>query len=497
MTGLIELINSCAMTKARTGAALLSLSLDRDGPETLQAQLLSQLRRLILEHVLSPGSKLPSSRTLADELSVSRVTVSAVIDQLISEGYLEGRARSGVYVEAELPEQLPGLAGAPGPQDTDAAMPDATPDMPAQLRTFDISASEIALFPYRQWSRHHDKTWRMPEAALLARVDPFGWPPLRSAIADHLREWRGLPCTPEQIFITSGVVEAIGLIAAAVLREGDEVLTEDPGYMILNRALHHNRLIPVPSPVDQSGFDIKSALLATPRAKAAIVTPSRQYPLGVTLPLSRRLELIEWAVARQAYVIEDDFDSEYRFQGRPLPAMMSLNNQDRVIYVGSFSKVVFSALRLGFVVLPKPLLSQVRAVLEQTDPQASLMLQPVLARFMQSGDFATHIRRMRRLYAKRHAALLRAICVHAGELLTVDPVPAGMHLVARLTSSLESRMSDVEAAKRADLAGVSVRPLSSFFAQTPNMQGLVMGFAGFSEDTLDQGVQDLAAALRA
>ncbi|MFU1683811.1 PLP-dependent aminotransferase family protein [Phaeobacter piscinae] len=489
------------MTKARTGAALLSLSLDRDSTDTLQAQLLVQLRRLILDRMIAPGSKLPSSRALAEELSVSRVTVSAVIDQLISEGYLEGRARSGVYVEAELPDQLPeaqsSTAASVDQGGADILPEKAPPVAPAPLQPFDTSAPELMLFPYRQWARHHDQTWRRPDAALLSRVDPFGWPPLREAIADHLREWRGLPCTADQIFITSGVVEAIGLIAATTLNEGDDVLTEEPGYAVLNRAVHHNRLVSVPSPVDQQGFDIKTALQTTPRAKAAIVTPSRHYPLGVTMPLSRRLELIEWAVARNAYVIEDDFDSEYRFQGQPLPAMMSLSNQDRVIYVGSFSKVIFSALRLGFVVFPKSMLPKVRSSSPQIDQQASLMLQPVLARFMHSGDFAIHIRRMRRLYAKRQVAALQAIKLHAADLLIVDPVPAGMHLVANLTPDLQSRMSDTEAAKRAKSAGVTVQPLSSFFAGPPMRQGLVMGFAGFSEEQLENGVRVLAAALRA
>ncbi|ATF20368.1 PLP-dependent aminotransferase family protein [Phaeobacter gallaeciensis] len=486
------------MTKARTGAALLSLSLDRDGADTLQAQLLTQLRRLILDRMIAPGSKLPSSRTLAEELSVSRVTVSAVIDQLISEGYLEGRARSGVYVEAELPDQLPEMQSGAAPH-VDQVRSDIKPEkaLPsAPLQPFDTSSPELTLFPYRQWARHHDQTWRRPDAALLSRIDPFGWPPLREAIADHLREWRGLPCTAEQVFITSGVVEAIGLIAAVTLNEGDEVLTEEPGYAVLNRAVHHNRLVSVPSPVDQQGFDIKTALQMTPRAKAAIVTPSRHYPLGVTMPLSRRLELIEWAVARNAYVIEDDFDSEYRFQGKPLPAMMSVSNQDRVIYVGSFSKVIFSALRLGFVVFPKSMLPKVRSALPQIDQQASLMLQPVLARFMQSGDFAIHIRRMRRLYAKRQAAVLMAIKLHAADLLIVDPVPAGMHLVAMLAPDLQSRMSDTEAVERAKSAGVTVQPLSSFFVGPPVSQGLVIGFAGFSEEHLEKGVRALAAALR-
>ncbi|MFS4583484.1 PLP-dependent aminotransferase family protein [Phaeobacter sp. C3_T13_0] len=480
------------MTKARTGAALLSISLDRSGKETLQAQLLLQLRRMILERMMPPGSKLPSSRTLAEELSVSRVTVSAVIDQLVSEGYLEARARSGVYVEAELPEQVPAAAmSAPRKSTREFEIEASTARQP-----FDMSALERDLFPYRQWSRHHDQAWRSPEPALLTRVDPFGWRPLRSAIADHLQEWRGLVCSPEQIFITAGVVDAIGLIGAVVLRDGDQVFTEDPGYSVLNRTLHRNRMVPVPSMVDENGFNIKIAEQLTSSATAAIVTPSRHYPLGVTLSLSRRLELIEWAIANQGYVIEDDFDSEFRFQGRPLPAMMALNNQDRVIYVGSFSKVIFSELRLGFVVFPNSILPNVQISLDRADPQASLMMQPVLARFMQSGDFAIHVRRMRRLYAKRQAALLQAIAIYASDLFEVDPIPSGMHLIATFTPQLSARMTDIEATHRAKTAGVSVQPLSSYFSNDPARHGLVMGFAGFTEGTLKKGIQDLAQALK-
>ncbi len=480
------------MTKAKTGASLLSLSLDRDGGETLQAQLLMQLRRLILHGGLTPGSKLPSSRTLAAELSVSRVTVAAVIDQLISEGYLEGRARSGVFVEAELPDLAPRSATDPlGPAELDEIF------QPVPPRPFDVSAPDMAEFPFRQWSRHHDAVWRYPDAELLQRPDPFGWHPLRRAIAEHLAQWRGLRCGADQIIITSGLGEAISILAETLFAPGDAVMTENPGYGAMNRALRRNGLQAVPVVVDDQGFDIRRDQHTVSEAKGVIVTPSRHYPLGVTMPLSRRLELIDWAKQNDGYVIEDDFDSEYRYQGQPLPAMMNLSNDDRVIYVGSFSKVVFSALRLGFVVVPRSLIGRFREGVGKVDPQASVMVQPVMARFMESGDFATHIRRMRRMYSKRHSALVTALERYAGDLLEVDNIPSGMHLVVRPSLELASRLSDDEISKRARQRGVNLMPLSGFFEGPETARGLVLGFAGFDERALEDAARVLADCLRA
>lgn len=469
--------------------ALLSVSLDRNISEPLKGQLLRQLRRLILTRAIEPGDKLPSSRKLSEELSVSRVTVTTVFNQLISEGYLSGRQRSGVYVEAELPDYSP----APETHRPTANLRAVA--APTEIRPFELLAPELELFPYRQWSRFHDQVWRNPESDLLAKQDRFGWLPLRSAISDHLREWRGVACDPAQIAVTSGVVESLSLIAETIFSEGDTVLMEDPGYSILRRALKRSGMICQASKVDKNGLDVARAIDVAPNAKAAIVTPSRQFPLGMTLSLSRRLELIEWAEAKHAYVIEDDFDSEFRYQGQPLPAMMSLNNRSRVIYLGSFSKVMLPSLRLGFVVFPDALIDKVRDASKDLDSPASLILQPVLARFMEAGDFAIHIRRMRRLYAKRQRALIAAIEAHAHEVLSVDLIPAGMHLVARLRPKLSKKLTDREVADIATRSGISVKALSSFYTGKTQAQGLVLGFAGFDEDALQEAVVKLASAL--
>ncbi len=467
----------------------MSVSLDRAANESLQSQLVRQLRHLILERRIVAGEKLPSSRSLSEELSVSRVTVTAAIDQLVSEGYAEGRRGSGVYVADDLPDYVPRVG-----QDAERSPSDLRAGL-AAARPFEIGAPDQQSFPYREWARLHDRVWRAPEPALLAKPDPFGWGPLRTAIAAHLRDWRGITCDPAQIVITSGIVETIDLIAASALSAGDAVLVEDPGYDIVHRALNRNGVRCIASRVDKNGFDINKAVANSPRARAVVVTPSRQYPLGMTLPLARRLELLEWAPRAGGYIIEDDYDSEFRYQGQPLPALMSLDDGDRVIYVGSFSKVMFPTLRIGFAVLPTHLIDAVTTALSVLGARASLVPQPALARFMEEGAFAKHLRRMRRLYVRRQASLVTAVCQIMDDLLEAAPAPAGMHLVARLQPALSARMTDLEASKRAAARGVTARPLSSFYFGTRKTPGLVLGYAGFDEVRIHDAIAAMRAAL--
>ena len=437
------------------------------------------------------AERLPSSRLLADELSVSRVTVTTAFDQLISEGYAEGRHGSGVYVAADLPDYT--LSKDRGTHD---AIDDDDLPVPKLPVPFETSAPDLVNFPHREWARLIDQVWRSPKPALLARPDPFGWGPLRRAIASHLSDWRGVQCAPSQIVITSGLVDAVELIAKAALCAGDIVMVEDPGHHVLRNALSANGLACKPVPVDESGFNVQASAKWSRDARAIVVTPSRQFPLGMTLPLARRLELLEWAGRTSGLIIEDDFDSEYRYVGQPLPALMSLDDQECVIYVGSFSKVLLPTLRLGFVVLPKRLIADAREVMGSTGPRASLLAQPPLQRFMESGGFATHIRRMRRLYAQRQKVLVTALEHHAEGLLSVEPASGGMHVVADLAPKLSDRLTDIEAAERARAAGISASALSTYFAGKATQQGLVLGYAGFDDKAIQSSAARLAKVLR-
>lgn len=474
------------LDKSTSDAALAALTLARGDGTPLHVQLATELKRLILQRVLPPGSRLPASRGLAEELGVSRITVVKAVSELIAEGYAEGRRGSGVYVAADLPEHslqaaVPPAAPAPRFHVFSALSPLLSPLRPA--------APEVRLFPHETWARLMLRTWRKPDPHLLGSADPLGWLPLRQAIAEHLALFRGMRAGAHQVIVTSGANEAVEVIARSLLKEGDRILVEEPGYPSLWRTLGELALEIVRVPIDGDGFDIARA---GGKARAAAVTPSRHYPTGATMPLARRLQLIEWAIAEDAWIIEDDYDSEYRYRGRPLPALASLDERGRVLYVGSFSKTMLPGLRLGFLVVPAALADRFAATIAARTPRAALMMQPVLARFIAEGHLGAHIRRMRRLYAKRQAALIAALARHGRGILSAEPEPAGMHLVCTLTNGMEDR----EAEARARAAGLSAPALSAYFAGPPTREGLLLGYAGFDEETIDDAIARLARCLR-
>ncbi len=424
---------------------------------------------------------------LASELSVSRVTTMAAYDQLIAEGYLESRRGSGVYVASNLPD-------APVASPCDASLTEIELlQQPSPITPFDTGFPDLHEFPYKEWARQFDKVWRTPDSTLLSRPDPLGWASLREAIARHLRAWRGIVCDPGQVVVTSGLPEAVELLST-VLARGKQVMVEDPGHGVLRRAFTASGLSCVPVAVDDQGFDIRRAPCRS-TAVAVVVTPSRQFPLGMTLPLARRLELLNWASRTGGYILEDDYDGEYRYRGQPLPAMMSLDDGHRVVYIGSFSKVLSPSLRLGFMVLPRPLVAPIARRLQWTGARASLPLQPVLARFMDTGALATHIRRMRRLYALRQDVLVCSIRESLSQWLTIEGSAGGMHLVAGATPEL--KVSDEEISGAAAGAGLRVRALSSFYAEVPAGQGLVLGYAGFDAAEIHAGSAKLAEVISA
>lgn len=477
---------------SRCGAAFAALSLDRNAPATLQTQLVEQVRRMILSGRILPGGKLPSSRALALELGVSRATVVAAYDQLVSEGYIEGRQGARLHVSSALPEHVLQMRQPepPAPERSRLRLPEPFPGGP---KPFQLGVPDHGLFPYEDWARLLHHTWRKPQVELLAPADPLGWPPLRTAIARHLLAWRGIACGDEQIVITAGVVDSIDLISRSLCTAGDTIYVEDPGYPPLLRTLTHAGLAPAPVPVDDEGFNLQRARAMRDQARGAFVTPSRQFPLGATLPLARRLKLLDWAANAGAFIVEDDFDSEYRYEGAPLPALMSLDRTESVIYVGTFSKVISSSLRLGFLVAPERMLSAFRQSLNRRGALASLVCQPVLAEFMHSGAYATHIRRTRRVYRRRRDALLAAGRSHGP--LELAPTSSGMHVMARLAPEVAKRMTDVEAASRAESVGVTAAPLSGLCAGQAAQGALLLGFAGFSEDRLIDAFARLSAAL--
>lgn len=486
----------------------LVLTQDREGPP-LYRQLYDQLRGLILSGRLPPGTRLPATRALASELALARNTISAAYEQLLAEGYLEGRQGSGTYVSTELPDRPPdGADSSPG------AVPGSTAlgpglsrrgqvlagirRLPArQPRPLTAGTPALELFPFDVWNRLMARCWRHPAAELLSAGEPGGYGPLREAIAAYLRTVRALRCEAEQVIIVNGAQQGINLTAQVLLDPGDAAWVEEPGYAGLRGALISAGVRAVSVPVDSDGLDVEAGRRLEPAARIACVAPSHQHPLGVVMSLARRLQLIEWAGQQDAWILEDDYDSEYRYAGRPLAALQGLDRSDRVIYVGSFSKVMFPSLRLGYLVVPPALVDGFRRARQILDDHASLLAQPALALFIEEGHFAAHIRRTRRLYAERQQVLLAAADRHLGGLLTLSPDEAGMHLIAGLGPDLAPVLSDRDVADLADReADVSLLPLSAFFTGPADRQGLIMGYAGYDEAAIDGAISRLASALR-
>jgi GntR family transcriptional regulator/MocR family aminotransferase len=462
-------------------AAALALTLDRAGSDPLSLQLARQISALILAGRITEGARLPSTRSLAADLDVSRSTIVEAFDQLAAEGYLEGRRGSGMFVTARSAPEAgvgrPPARFAPAP--TRAAAP----------RPFEIGIVDVEVAPFGEMARLLQRNWRRPSAKLLRADDPFGLWDLRQAIAGHLAQWRGFAPDPERIVITAGLADALELIVRAALPHGGAAFVEDPGHSTLRHRLAQLGVTPAPVSVDADGVDISRAPEGV-RALAAFVTPSRQFPLGFSLPVSRRLALIEWARQQDALIVEDDFDSEYRYVGAPLPALASLDGRERVLYLGSFSKVLFSGLRLGFLVAPERLVAATRQQLTRRGPVASILAQPALAEFIASGRYGAHIRRSRRLYARRARALVgEAERVRA--FLHFAPIEAGLHAFAELSAAMASRFSDRAVSAALAEVGVAAAPLSDFYMGEPKRAGLIFGFAAFSDSEIGAAMRKI------
>ncbi len=463
------------MNRPLLGTSASEIGIDRQDREPIQSQIARQIRGLVLNGRLKPQAKLPSTRTLAEELDVARATVVEAYEQLLSEGYVETRSGSGTRVAPELPEAL--LT----PQIGKAAPSTAKPESRRQpARPFRHGLVDWENFPHDEWGRLLGRYWRNPPIALLEHNDAFGWMPLRLAIARHLFEWRGISCDAEQVIVTAGGMDAFDLINRAVLSAGDKIWMEEPGYPTARRVFSLGGVVTAAVPVDGEGLVVAKGRETAGDARAAFVTPARQYPTGVTMPLTRRLELLDWAAEAEAIVIEDDYDSEYRYVGRPLPALMSLDAHARVIYSGTFSKVFSPILRLGFIVVPKAMTGRFREERLAHGAPPSLMAQPALAEFMNSGAFAIHIRRMRRIYAARRAALIAALKPEDGKLYMIDASPSGLMLLLRLRQDID----DEKLVQRLARAGIEVQSLSSHYTGRKRDQGLLLSFAGFAERDL-------------
>ncbi|MCE2564135.1 PLP-dependent aminotransferase family protein [Komagataeibacter sp. FNDCF1] len=496
----------------RTRAAVpLGIALDATGPDTLHGQIREQIRGAILQGRLACGARLPSSRLMAAELGCSRGTVLAALDQLVAEGYLVARAASGLSVARDLPDEMlapaavnaPSPATHPGPpilpERTKAILRPATgleaPMSGAQLMAFPIGQPDRESFPFPLWAKFLERDWRRPVWDMAGSCHPFGHPELRQAIASYLGTARGFSCEPDAVVITSGVRQSVSLFARIVLEAGDQAWIEEPGYPGIAEALLAAAVRPVAIPVDGSGFAPAAALAAAPDARLAIVAPSHHFPFGTVLGLQRRLALLAWAQRTGGWIIEDDFDGEYRYTGRPLAPLRALDRAGRVAYLGSFSKLLFPALRLSYIVLPATLVPVAQTVMQRISAPAPLLGQGALARFIAEGHLISHLRRTRLLYAGRQQRLMEAVERHLAGLMTVVPDSGGMHVVARPVGDLASAFDDSIATAAVAATGVRVAPLSICYRGADRQHGFLLGYAGTPEHEIDPAVRILARVL--
>ncbi|SMF80792.1 transcriptional regulator, GntR family [Tistlia consotensis] len=489
------------MVKTSGGALLLSLKLDQDSAKPLSTQLCVALRELILSGALRAGDRLPASRTVARDLGVSRTTVIEAFARLQAEGLIEARVGAGSYVSQVLEGRRPSPAVAPA-EPGETRLPRLSRTMtqragaffdrlPHEPRAFTTAMPAFDAFPVALWSRYVAKHWRDRRDVVLGYGDSQGYMPLRRAIAAHLRANRAIACEPEQVFVVNGAQHGFQLIASILLDPGDPVWIENPGAIGARNCFAAAGAELVPVPVDGEGLDVEAGLALEPGFRLAFVTPAHQQPMGCTMSLRRRLALLAAADEADAWIVEDDYDGEFCYGGRPPATLKSTDSAGRVIYVGTFSKSLFPALRLGYVLVPPGLVAVFDKVMRCFVPGVPSNPQAVVSDFMDEGQFATHIRRMRKLYAERHDALLAAARERLSGLLEVVPTGTGLHTVGLLAEGLD----EAEAATRAWDRGITVVPLQRFALAPIDARGLVLGFSGVGPTELRRGVAVLAELL--
>ena len=453
----------------------------------LHRSVYDRLRTSIVEGRLSPGERVPSARALATQLGLSRGTVDLAYAVLTGDGYLVSHGAKGTFVSPTLPVQKVARTTPIGPSTTTGARP---PAQPPKL-PFWVGLPAIDLFPRKVWSR------------LLAREgrglspDDFRYPNrsgdlrLKEALVSYLSVSRGIACTPDQIVITGGYQGAIGLVCSLLLARGDKVWTEDPGYHWTHATLRTVGALAVPVSVDQHGLNVSEGEARGPDARLCIVTPSNQFPLGVALSLPRRLALLKWAATNGSWVVEDDYDSEFYYDGRLLPALKALDHADRVFYIGTFSKTLFPGLRLGYLVTPKSQAERFSQAHWSLDGGRSSLEQVTVADFMAEGYFARHLTKMRGVYAARRSATVAALTNELGALMSFDLSPGGLHVIARLADGSD----DVALADRAIAAGYRPIALSTLTRGPPCRKGLLIGFTNVPEPNAPGLVQQFRTAL--
>jgi GntR family transcriptional regulator / MocR family aminotransferase len=487
------------MSKLSTTFDLMLPIRERGMP--LYRWLYGGLRKQILEGRLRPGFRLPGTRDLAAQYGLSRGTIVNAFEQLKSEGYLEGSIGSGSYVSKVLPDDLLEVTQQPTGSTPKPARRTRRISRYAQQihsfpvfdirdsRAFRANVPALDLFPIALWTQITARRLRLASTNLLLGCSAMGYRPLREAISEYLSTSRGVNCRPEQVAIVSGVQEALDVAARLFLNPGDRVCMENPGYIGAALVFESAGASICTAPVDDGGMKLQAESLR--RCRLVYVTPAHQFPLGTTMSLSRRLELLEWARRSGAIIFEDDYDSEFRYSGRPVPALQGLDRAAQVLFAGSFSKVLFPSLRLGYLVIPEDLLGQVEAMRSVTSRHPPLLEQAVLTDFIIDGHFGRHLRRMREIYSERLSVLMESAREKLAGLLEMSSVEAGLQTVGWLVKGIDDKSAALAAAAR----NVETIPLSLYHRGRSPHKGLQLGFAAVDVREIRRGTKDLAIAL--
>jgi GntR family transcriptional regulator/MocR family aminotransferase len=479
---------------------MIALHEQRNGSRL--AWLYGEIRAAILDGRLAPGSRVPSTRQLAAAYQVARGTVVAAFEQLLAEGYLTSAVGSGTHVAEALPDDWFRASAPRAPRFGSAAESGSLSRRGERLVANSwLRGWQTAPRPFRLHQPDFDDQtlaiWRricaratLEDAKLALGGHPFGYAPLREATAEHLGRVRGFPCSADRVMILPSTQVSLDLAARLLADPGDSVLVEDPGYAGAGYVFEANDLVVEALPVDENGADINA--VAASSARLAYVTPAHQFPLGVTMSPHRRLALLSWASRHDAWIVEDDYDGEYRFSGRPIAALAGLDDHERVLHVGTFSKVLFPALRIAYMVVPESLVDAFAAVRIAFDGFPPIHNQLVLHRFIADGHFDRHLRRMRSLYSERLGLFTDLVETHLADELEIEPTTTGLQTIGWLRSA----RSDREVARRAHALGVDVTPMSRYGAQHRARNGLHLGFGGFDAPATREGIDRLVEAFR-
>jgi GntR family transcriptional regulator / MocR family aminotransferase len=442
--------------------------LDPTAADPFYRQIYDRFRGAIASGLLKPGDRIPSARALTKELGLARGTIEAAYSLLAAEGYIQARGQAGTIVTPGLKLQTPVASPMPRSNPSIAAVS----FRPDSILPFQMGLPALDMFPRKIWARLGARCVRAMRPSDMAHPPIYGLPALRTEIAAYLQVSRGINCAPSQIFVTSGYRHTIELVAHSLLKAGDRVWLENPGYPPTRELLGHMNIAAASVPVDREGMVISDGIKLAPRARAAVVTPAHQSPLCVSLALPRRLALLDWATRNNAWIIEDDYDGEYRYVSRPLPALKSLDRDGRVLYAGTFSKVLFPSLRLAYLVVPETQVERFEQVTEALAGGSPQLTQAIVTAFITEGHFARHIQRMRKLYAERRQATAAGLESVLGKHVRIDSQPGGMHLILRL----QGRRSDRRLVARMREDGLYGEALTDWVMDRDGASALLLNF---------------------